>query len=149
MNRHAFLAALGVSAGTVVFAPFLVSCSKSSSLVTDPVTGPGTTPGGTTGIDFTLDLTQGANSSLNTNGGSLLKSGVIIARTSTGTYIAVASACTHQGTTIDFESASNRFHCSGHGSNFATNGSVINGPATVALKLYNTQLTGNSLRVYA
>lgn len=143
MKRYEFLSALGVSAGTVLFIPFLTSCSKSSLDTT-------TTPGGGGGlpVDFTLDLTQTANADLNSNGGSLLKSGVIIARTSTGEFIAVSSACTHQGFTLVFENANNRFHCNNHGSNFATTGSVLNGPAATALTKYNTSLTGTSLRIY-
>ena len=146
MKRSEFFSALGISAGTVIFAPFLASCSKDSNITADPGPSPS---GGGGAVDFTLDLTLPANSSLNNNGGSLIKSGVIVARTSTGAYVAVASACTHQGVTIDFESGNNRFHCSGHGSNFGVNGSVINGPAVTALKMYNTLLTGTSLRVYA
>ena len=109
---------------------------------------PAPTPGGT-GVDFTLDLTQAANASLNSNGGSLLKSGVIVARTSAGNYVAVSSTCTHQGFTLGFDNANTRFHCDNHGSNFNTNGAVINGPATVALKAYLTQLTGTNLRIYS
>lgn len=144
MNRHQFFAVLGVSAGTVIFAPFLASCNKNSTLPDDSGTG----GGGGGAIDFTLDLTLPANSTLNSNGGSLLKSGVIVARTSAGAYVAVASACTHQGTTVEFDSSNNLFHCPNHGSNFGINGSVLMGPATTALKMYNTQLTGNSLRVF-
>jgi len=143
MNRHQFFAVLGVSAGTVLFAPFLVSCSKSNTLPVDPLP-----VGGSGAIDFTLDLTLPANSALNTDGGSLIKSGVIVARTS-GVYVAVASACTHQGATIAFDNANTRFHCANHGSNFGTGGAVINGPATTALTMYNTLLTGTSLRVFA
>lgn len=142
MRRHEFLTALGVSAGTVIFAPFLTSCSKSSTL--DPTPPPG---GGA--LDFTLDLSLPANSALNTNGGSMLKSGVIVARTSGGSYVAVASACTHQGTTIEFNNASSQFHCPNHGSNFTVTGAVVNGPATTALKMYNVTLTGTNLRVFA
>ena len=149
MKRNEFFTLLGVSAGTVIFAPFLASCSKSSSLTPDPGTNPGTNPGGSNGVDFTLDLSLPAYSQLSNIGGSLLMNGIIIAHPSSGAYIAVAAACTHQGTIIDFENANNRFHCSGHGSNFGLNGSVINGPATVALRSYSTQLTGTSLRVYA
>lgn len=143
MKRYEFLSALGVSAGTVLFIPFLTSCSKSSMDTT-------TTPGGGGGlpIDFTLDLSQPANADLNTNGGSLLKNSVIIARTSTGEFIALSSVCTHQGGIVQFESANNRFHCNNHGSNFATTGSVLNGPAATALAKYNTSLTGTSLRIY-
>ena len=143
MRRHEFLTALGVSAGTVIFAPFLTSCSKSSTMDTTPPP-----PGGST-VDFTLDLSLPANSALNTNGGSLLSSGIIVARTSAGAYIAVASACTHQGFTLAFDNLGNQFHCANHGSNFAVTGAVINGPATTALKSYNTTLTGTSLRVFA
>ena len=90
MKRHEFFTALGVTAGTVIFAPFLVSCSKSNS-VADP--GTGGTPGT---IDFTLDLSLPANSALMTVGGSLANNGIIIAFTSSG-YVALANVCTHQG----------------------------------------------------
>lgn len=147
MNRQHFFSVLGVSAGTVLFAPFLVSCSKSSNALP-----PNNGTGGGGGLDFTLDLTLSANSALNSNGGSVITGGVIVARTSAGSYIAVASACTHQGYTLAFNS-DNQFHCqnpaAGHGSIFASNGSVTNGPAVTALKVYNTSLSGTSLRVYA
>jgi len=138
MKRNQFLSVLGVSAGTVFFAPFLVSCSKNSA---------GLGSGGN--VDFTLDLSLAANSALNSNGGSVLKSGVIIARTSAGAYVAVSSTCSHQGSTIGFDSANNRFHCPNHGANFSTSGSVLLGPATSSLTQYSTQLTGTSLRVYS
>jgi len=138
MKRNEFLTALGVSAGTVFFAPFLASCSKNSSLLG---------AGGT--VDFTLDLTQAANASLNSNGGSLLKSGVIVARTSAGAYVALSSTCTHQGGTIYFNNANSRFICPNHGANFSLTGSVLLGPANTALTKYNTLLTGTSLRIYS
>jgi cytochrome b6-f complex iron-sulfur subunit len=146
MNRNQFFTVLGVSAGTVIFAPFLASCSKSSTLPTDPGTGGG-------GVDFTLDLTLPANSALNANGGYLTSNSVIVARTSAGTYAAVSAICTHQGAALAFDNANTRFRCTnpaaGHGSVFSTTGSVVNGPAVTALKMYNTTLTGTSLRVYA
>ena len=143
MKRYEFLTVLGVSAGTVIFAPFLASCSKDITATSDPI------PSGASGVDFTLDLTLAANAPLLTNGGSLVKSGIIVAKTSGGVYVAVAAACTHEGANVVFDSANSKFHCPNHGSNFGTNGSLLNGPATTALKLYNTQLTGTSLRVFA
>ncbi|MEI6678020.1 MAG: Rieske 2Fe-2S domain-containing protein [Mariniphaga sp.] len=143
MKRDDFLTTLGISAATVFFVPFLVSCSKSNSVVAP---GSGGTVGGA--IDFTLDLTSSSNAVLNSNGGSLLKTGVLVARTSSGAYVAVASACTHQGFTLIFDSTNNIMHCDNHGSNFGLTGAVVNGPATVALKSYNTQLTGTMLRVF-
>jgi len=136
MKRNEFLTALGVSAGTVIFAPFLVSCSKNSSVL-------GT--GGT--VDFMIDLTLPANAALQNVGGSLLTKGVIVARTSGG-YIALASVCTHQGGTVYFNNANNRFICPVHGANFSTSGSVLLGPASSPLTSYSTTLTGTSLRVY-
>ena len=148
MKREQFFRTLGVSAGSLLFVPYLVSCSKSSGIA-DPVTG-GTSGGA---VDFTLDLSLTANSGLNTNGNSLINGGVIVARTSSSTFLAVAAACTHEGAQIQFDSANNRFKCSntgaGHGSIFTGGGAVVSGPAPTALKTYNTQLTGTKLRVYA
>jgi len=144
MKRHEFLSALGISASTVIFAPFLVSCSKSSGVAADPTT--------TNSVDFTLDLSAAANAALTTNGGSLIKNGVIVAKTSTGTFVAVASVCTHQGADIQYDNANTRFICSnqsaGHGSKYTTTGAVSSGPAPTALKLFNTTLTGTSLRIF-
>lgn len=137
MKRNEFLTALGVSAGTVIFAPFLASCSKSSS---------GLGAGGT--VDITIDLSLAGNTVLNNVGGSLVKSGVIIARTSSG-IIAVSATCTHEGSTVYYNSAIGRFVCPNHGANFSTSGSVLIGPANKALTSYNTSLTGTSLRVYS
>jgi cytochrome b6-f complex iron-sulfur subunit len=88
-----------------------------------------------------------ANSALNTTGGYVYNQGIIIARTGTDTFAAVSAACTHQGTTLIYQSNGNRFHCNNHGSNFSTDGNVINGPAAAPLTAYKTQLTGNSLHI--
>ena len=141
MERKAFFSSLGFSAGMIFLAPVISSCSKS---ITDATTTSGST------VDFTLDLSSATYAALNSNGGSVVKDNIIIARTSAGAFVALTSICTHQQyNPIAFESAANRFHCPNHGSNFSTDGSVINGPASSALKKYNTQLTGTSLRVYS
>ncbi len=145
MERNKFFSTLGISAGMIFLAPALTSCSKS---MTDATTGTPTGSGGA--VDFTLDLTNPTYAALNNNGGSIVKDNVIIAKTASGVYVALTSICSHQQyNPISFESANNRFHCPNHGSNFATDGSVINGPATSSLKKYNTTLTGTNLRVYA
>ena len=144
MERKAFFSSLGFSAGMIFIAPVMTACSKSE---TDTTTS-GTT--NTSAVDFTLDLSSPTYSALNNNGGSVVKDNIIIARTSAGAFVALSSICTHQQyNLISFESAASRFHCPNHGSNFATDGTVINGPALTALKKYNTQLTGTNLRVYA
>lgn len=143
MKRHEFFSAVGFSAGMLFLAPSVSSCSKDSA--SDPVTGGNPT----TGVDFTIDLSTPSYAALNNNGGSVIKDGIIIARTSSGAFAAVSSICTHQGSTVGFESSANRFHCPNHSSNFGLDGSVLNGPALTALKRYNTALTGTKLRVFA
>jgi cytochrome b6-f complex iron-sulfur subunit len=147
MKRKEFFSTLGISAisaGFLFMAPTITSCSKGST--TDPIGG--TNTGGA--VDFTIDLTSPTYAALNSNGGSVVKDNVIVARTSSGVYVALTSICSHQQyNPIAFESANSRFHCPNHGSNFGIDGSVINGPATSALKKYNTALTGTSLRVFS
>jgi len=137
MRRNEFFSALGISAATVLFAPYLVSCSQNNGVL------------GVSSNDFTLDLTLPANTALKSNGGSLLKDGVIVARTSAGAYIALSATCTHQGGTIQFFGSANEFQCPNHGAIFSASGSVLQGPASTSLQKFNTTLTGNSLRVYA
>lgn len=133
MNRKEFLSILGISAGGLVVATCLGSCKKTE---TNPV-------------DFTIDLSNSSYSALNTNGNFLVTKGVIIAKTNTGSFIAVAATCTHEGTNVTYQAANNRFHCNNHGANFSSNGAVQNGPANTALQQYNTELTGTTLRIYS
>ena len=135
MDRKEFLALIGLTAGGFVLASQLSSCQKTD---TSPLS-----------VDFVLNLTDPANSALNTNGGYLFDQGVIVARTMSGTYIAVAAACTHQGRTVEYDGSNNMFHCPAHGSNFSNSGSVINGPASSPLQQMKTTLTGTSLLVYS
>ncbi len=102
-----------------------------------------------TNVDFTLDLTNPSYSVLMNNGGYVYNGGVVVARTITGAYVAVSQACTHQGATVQYNAGANQFHCSNHGANFATDGSVVNGPAGSPLARYNTTLNGSSLRVFS
>ena len=147
VSRAAFLRSLGLS-GAALMSIYclggLTACSKGENPQPTPTPGPGT------GVDFNLNLALADNKALNTNGGFVYprNQGLIVARTNAGEFVALAKACTHAGTTVEFQPANDRFHCSNHGSNFATGGAVLNGPATVGLKNYNTALTGTTLRVF-
>ena len=133
MNRKEFISLLGIASSGVFMASCLSACKKNE----------------TGSVDFTLDLSNASNVALTSNGGYLINMGVIVAKTNAGEFIAVSSACTHEGVTVQFQSSSNRFHCPSHGANFSTNGSVQNGPANTPLTKYNTSLSGNMLRVYS
>ena len=94
--------------------------------------------------------TDGSSSAaLLSSGGSLVSNGIIVAKTKAGAYIAVQRSCTHESYTLTYQSANNRFYCPNHGATFAENGAVTNGPASRSLTVYNTQLTGTTLKVYS
>ncbi len=134
MDRKEFLSQVGIGA-LVALIPACVSglsgCKKTDT---------------TTKIDFTLDTSTGA---LATNGGYLISNGVIVARTNTGLFIAVSAACTHAGTSVNYNSSANNFVCPNHGAQFTSSGAVTQGPATTNLTKYNTTLSGTSLHVYS
>jgi cytochrome b6-f complex iron-sulfur subunit len=169
MERKEFLNLVGISFGAVILSNCMSGCSKGSEptpATTTPTTTPTTPPTGggtpvtTTGltgnnesskgvIDFSLDLTNTTFKTLQTNGTALVSGDVIIARTKTGDFLAVAKACTHQGTTVDFVADNSTFKCNNHGSVFEANGSVTVGPATSSLKKYITSFDKdkNTLRI--
>jgi cytochrome b6-f complex iron-sulfur subunit len=135
MNRKEFLAQLGTGGVAVFAAACLQGCSKTS--------------GAPSNVDFQLDLTSSANSALKTAGGYVINQGVIVAYTTSGTYLAVSAACPHEGLQVQFKSSNNQFVCNAHNSFFSSNGARISGPANTGLKQYKTSLTGNILRVYS
>jgi cytochrome b6-f complex iron-sulfur subunit len=144
MNRKDFLAQVGVGAAALIVPLCLGGLSSCKKTTTTPAATPTQTP--TPTVDFTLDISSGA---LSANGGYLVHSGVIVARTNAGNFIAVSSACTHQGTNVQYDAANNYIVCPNHGAQFNLSGVVTLGPANKNLTQYNTQLTGNSLHVYA
>ncbi|MEO8795806.1 MAG: Rieske (2Fe-2S) protein [Daejeonella sp.] len=140
MDRKEFLSLMGGSAATIIFAGCLAGCQKSSS------SGVAAAP---SNVDFTLDLSTSAYANLNTNGGYIYNQGVIVARTTSGDFIAVSQNCTHETYRLTFDGARNQFFCPNHGATFTTTGSVSNGPARQSLAQYKTSLQGNMLRVYS
>ena len=130
ISRKEFIEQVGGGTAALIFAACAGSCKKKST---------------TASVDFTVNVASGA---LSANGGYLIESGVIIARTTSGSFVAVSATCTHQGGTLGF-SSSNTFVCPLHGATFDTNGNVVSGPAPSAVQKFNTTLSGSSLRVYS
>ena len=139
MNRKEFLGVLSAGAVAAACGSCMGGCKPLDNNV----------PSAPTNVDFTLNLGDAANAALRSNGGYVYKDGLIVARTSGGTYVAVSSICTHAGSTVYYDGVHSEFHCPSHGSNFGTNGAVIDGPASSPLARYNTALNGTSLRVYS
>ncbi|HEY1017508.1 MAG TPA: Rieske 2Fe-2S domain-containing protein [Sediminibacterium sp.] len=111
----------------------------------------GTTPGTVVTPPANANITVNLNTSLLSVGSSVVQDGVIIVRLATGntpsSFTAVQVACTHEGTSINFNSSSNQFVCPNHGSTFNTSGGVTLGPAAKALKQYTVNITGSTLTV--
>lgn len=135
MTRKEFITQFGGGTAALFFAACAAGCKKSNSSSSSAPQGP-------SNVNFTVDVSQAP---LNANGGYTYNSGVIVARVSAGNFIAVTAACTHQGTNVQYTGSD--FSCPSHGSHFNTSGSVTTGPATAALKKYNTSLSGNILTV--
>jgi cytochrome b6-f complex iron-sulfur subunit len=145
MERKEFLSLIGLGSASALAAVCMGGCSKSTESTTTP--GQPTQPTTPTNVNITLDLTQPANASLATPGGYIYTGGIIVAKTTGGSFIAVSQACTHQGTTIQYEGTNQRFYCPNHGATFSNTGAVTNGPATSSLKQYKTSLSGNMLTI--
>lgn len=143
MDRKEFFSKVGFGAAAALLpaciAGIATSCSSDNSTSPSPAPAP-------SGVDFLLDVSTG---SLATNGGFLVTKGIVVARTNSGTYIAVSASCTHEGTNVNYNVSGNNFICPNHGAQFSSTGTVTQGPANSNLKKYNTTLTGNSLRVYS
>ncbi|MBI1937025.1 MAG: Rieske 2Fe-2S domain-containing protein [Ignavibacteriales bacterium] len=139
MDRKDFIVNLGKGAAFVCASCYLASCYDDAS---NPVSAP-------QNVDFTIDISQSPYTALQNTGGSAYKDGIIIARISSASLTALSQACTHQGTTVQYEHSNSRMHCPLHGSNYKTDGAVINGPATRPLQKYNTSLNGAMLRVFS
>jgi cytochrome b6-f complex iron-sulfur subunit len=123
---------------------FLASCEKEQVLESEvaPVAKPDSPKN-----NLVLDISSAEYSGLKTAGGSKVVEGIIIANTGNTGFVALSSACTHQGTQLTYNSRSNRFECFSHGSMFSPTGSVIMGPASIALQSFAITRSGDLLTI--
>jgi cytochrome b6-f complex iron-sulfur subunit len=96
----------------------------------------------------TITLTIDANSPLAAVGSAALvqasNSSFLVAHTAPDTFTALTAICTHQACTIT--GYNNQIYtCPCHGSQFNTSGRVVRGPATSALRTFQTQFANNQL----
>ena len=88
------------------------------------------------GNDIVVNLKDTKNSALSNVGGCVyLDDDNILIRTSQTQFAAVNLICTHKGCTVEVNG--NKFVCPCHGSEFALDGKVTEGPAKTNLKTYN------------
>ena len=145
IDRKDFMKQVGMGFGAIMLMNCLQGCSETEIPDPNPITGGN-------GIDFSIDITAAANKALQTKGGFLVISDkkIIIARTNADTWLAVASACTHQGTTVTYRATQGDFFCPNHQSTFSATGAVTKSPATAPLKKFNITFSANTntLRVF-
>lgn len=143
MTRRDLIQKVLIGGTTLVVVPSVIgSCSKEDS---DNNGG-----GSNTGTNkFTIDLTDQNYAALNTAGGFVIVATkkIIVANTGNNAFVALASECTHEGCTVSYNATANNFPCPCHQSLFSSTGSVLNGPATIALKSYPVVKEGNILTI--
>lgn len=142
MERKAFLRQLGAGAAFALTFPCVSQCSKSGD-------GGGEIPI-PTNIDFTIDLNSAEGAQLENNGDFILKNDVVVVKNLEGDFIAASQICSHQQTDqVRFRTEQGGiFHCFTHGSQFDQQGTPLNTITAKPLKIFNTTLNGNVLRVF-
>jgi len=146
MERKEFLRSLGAGAAFAITFPCLNGCSSDSD-------SPGNIVEEPTGVDFTIDLNSEEGSQLANNGDFILKNLVVVVKNLEGNFVAASQVCSHEAyDQVRFVNQSGGiFYCDVHGSRFSQEGTPLNqvdsNPAR-PLKIYNTELSGNSLRVF-
>lgn len=143
MTRRDLIQKVLIGGTTLVVVPSVLnSCSKEGEDDNGGNNNTGTNK-------FTIDLTEQNYASLNTAGGFVVIAAkkIIVANTGNNVFVALSSECTHEGCTVAYNATANNFPCPCHQSLFSSTGSVLNGPATIALKSYPVVKEGNVLTI--
>jgi len=135
-----------------------VNPNSSTGTSTGTGTGTGSSTGSTTGATtdlstitnrlLTIDLTATANAALKTVGGYLVKSGIVVAQSSAGVYVAATQTCTHEPKKkIIFNKT--EYYCTDHGARFDLKGKGLNSFGSKGLTVHKTATDGTTLVVYS
>jgi cytochrome b6-f complex iron-sulfur subunit len=134
MTSKGFFAKVEFGAATVLIPACVVGIATSCS--SDAATS-GAAPKPVAAGNFTVDTSVGALSS----------NVVFIARTNSGSFLAVSSSCTHESVTLNYNSGGNQFVCPRHSSRFTSDRTMVSDPASRDLKQYQASLSGTTLTV--
>lgn len=139
MERRQFLSwfSVGVMAS---YLPVVLAACKTEETATDTETSPETE------TEFT---TVGTAAELEQEGFLLDKGAkvIVIRSPEDQSLVALNPTCTHQGCLVEWKSAEGTFICPCHGSDFAPDGTVTEGPATEALPSYDVKEEEGSILV--
>ena len=155
-RRAALVSGTGVAAGIVAL--LILDRSRAVSVITgggtptpSPTPGasatatPSSTPSApTAGTVISGAPSLAAGQALNFSAGGtdavLIKDG--------STYRAFERACTHQGTSVDWQAGSGDFLCPNHGARFAATGQVTMGPANTPLRAIEVSVAADGTVTY-
>lgn len=141
-NRREMLYTIGIGAA----ATSLLGCTGTSEQSNLP-----TGTGAMCGADFCFKLSE--NAELEEVGGIMFfvagSRKLLIRRVSETELIAISAVCTHAACTVGISGVApdETYSCPCHGSRFALDGSVINGPARDPLRDFATTLAGDDVTV--
>ena len=156
MDRRAFLNWIGVGALASSLPVAIAACqsetTQSDSLPSDTSESTESSRVGEILEDGSFVI--GSVADLDSNGfltgrPSFATGAVIVVRDPANpeTLYAVDSFCPHQGCSVAWENAASGFICPCHGSAFAADGSLTNGPATEPLATFTTNIDGDDVTV--
>ncbi len=169
MTRYEFLKSMGFR-GAALMAAMTSSCVKEEDTFVEALTinpnqattssGSTTSTGTTTatngaitteelnkitGVKLKIDLTT--STKLNTVGGYLQQSGIVVAQVSSGVYAAVTQTCSHEPKKkVIFNK--NEWYCTDHGARFSLTGSGLNSLGKKGITVYKVANDGKTLVVY-
>lgn len=136
MKRKEFLSTLGLGAAFALTATCLGGCYKDGGIT--PVAD----------ADFTLNLTDSSNQNLLQNGGYIIKDRVVVARNDNGEFVAATQTCSHEPRNkVIFKN--DEWFCTEHDARFSQSGAGLNDKGSRGLTIYQTELTGDMLRVFS
>jgi cytochrome b6-f complex iron-sulfur subunit len=143
MDRREFLGWVGVG-GIVSFLPVAIAActpqTSSSEAAGNPPASGGFQPVGTV-TDLNKD---GQILAQHAAGGPVL---VVRKPNDPNALAAVSPICTHAGCTVNWMQDQDKFVCPCHGSQFAIDGKVLQGPAQKPLPVYTAKIEGDQVLV--
>lgn len=135
-SRRSFLRAMTAAGGVALLPGVLVACSPGTA--DDAAGGDAASAAGSSVPASEVPVGQAR---VVDAGGAR----VVVAQPTEGEFVAYSSSCTHQGTPVE-SGEGLELVCPNHGSRFdATDGSVLNGPATRALESLSVTVEGDQL----
>ena len=146
MRRREFFNWAGIGLLASYFPIALAACSQETR---EETSGTEATTKPTTQIPDADGYTTVGTAQELTENGYLIdsKSNLIVFRNSNNNLTAVSTVCTHQGCKLDWKNTSNSLFCSCHGSEFASDGKVLNGPAQSPLSSFEVKEEQESILV--